>query len=109
MPPEKGKGTKRNVKECVSTSATYDLHTYFICRSATKKNFLTKKKHPHIEQGGAQVAARGTLGAGSCWGAPYLFVGSYGANGGQSGYNMVLYFSSRRQSGLLRCRPSEFG
>ena len=41
--------------------------------------------------------------------APSLSVGICGANGGWSGNEPVLSFSSHRQSGRLRCRPSEVG
>ena len=34
-------------KECVSISATSDLHTYFLRRSAIKFSFLLKKKTTH--------------------------------------------------------------
>ena len=45
----------------------------------------------------------------ACQDAPSLFVGSCGANGGRSDNKPVASFSSRRQSGRLRCRPSEVG
>ena len=105
MPPENGKGTP---KECVSTSATSNLHTYFLRRSAIKF-FLTKKLQLHIGRGGTRNAGSGMPGAGPCQDAPSLFVGSCGANGGRSDNKPVASFSSRRQYGRLRCRPSEVG
>ena len=43
MPPENGKVKKGTPKGCVSTSATADLHTYFLLRSAKTITFLQKK------------------------------------------------------------------
>ena len=38
--------------ECVSTSATADIHTYFLRRSAIKFTFLLKKKHASTSTNG---------------------------------------------------------
>ena len=42
MPPENGKGSP---KECVSTNATADLHTYFLRRFAINLPSYLKKNH----------------------------------------------------------------
>ena len=61
---------KRNEKECqrnvVSTSATADLHTYFLRRSAMKFTFLTKKHQRAAAITGDIFRCRGRHGCSSC-------------------------------------------